>query len=308
MTEVPKPAESSDSIILGEMRETLFYIQEWQNYLVGAHPQNTFFIEKKAEELRKGLGALKNESINLTDSKQIEDAFYNFKLSVHDQFETLSHELGGTDANEPEVEATVPEDSTVAEDSEQPNTAPEASNEETAQPNTAESLPAEFIKNITDANDFAELYAAIKEQKEIPYSQGILSADDLITIIDMYRDGDKDRLINIPRGGNLRETVMDLAHRERVSEKIQQANTLPELYDALNYIESIDEDGKTFAAANIISNIDRYHDLRDESVLFNIPKTGGIRDKARDIVLRQIIDENSHPVRTAWRKFKGLFS
>ncbi len=300
MVEKEKLPENPEDVILHEMREAFFYIGDWKEYLTESYPEKLPIIEGEIKKHQEALVALKNENLHATDILQIQNELYNFKVRVHDELEQFSRDLTSATSVDHTINNTV----APTELDEQPVPSlvmePEVIN-------ATHSLPEGFEDDIVDANDFFELYEAIRKQKEIPYSQGILNSDELILIIDAYRDGDDNRLINIPRVAHLREAVSDLTHRERVSEKIRQADSLPTLYDAVRYIQSIDENGEIFEAADIISNIDRYHDLRDENILFNIPKTGGIRDKARDIVLRQIIDENAHPIRTMWRKVKTWF-
>lgn len=191
-------------------------------------------VRKDLERLHPGKEAevkafLKNYTTRaLTLKKAIETQYVHYNTS--EQLNRLYNELlddiynGSTafDGQQTELEAATPEEATPTEEEkletelEQENLAriaqenpPEGNSLQVV--NYEKSMPPEFKQAIASADSFDDIYVALEDSNHIIGSKGIYSAQEMIGLIENYRDtGSEEALIQITRTGGLRDKVFDL--------------------------------------------------------------------------------------------------
>ncbi len=188
MNHVEKQSRSKnlEQVIMGEMLASSSYIQEWQDYLVSAYPDKEQEIQVKLSALREELAHIKNDNLATTDLGMVSLLFYKFRTHAHSSLEEFDRHLNGVSIDI-------------------------GANPETEHPHPNEiHISSAFQEGVLHAENFDDLYKTIEKQGHLPYSQGILTAEELIHIIDEYRRGNNEVIRGIPRVAGLRDAVIHL--------------------------------------------------------------------------------------------------
>jgi hypothetical protein len=156
-----------------------------------------------------------SEQLNRLYNELLDDV-YNGSLA----FDREQIELEAAVPVEPEIidipEATPTEEEKLETELEQENLAriaqenpPEGNSLQVV--NYEKSMPPEFKQAIASADSFDDIYVALEDSSHIIGSKGIYSAQEMIGLIENYRDtGSEEALIQITRTGGLRDKVFDL--------------------------------------------------------------------------------------------------
>lgn len=211
--------KSPEITLIAEMQETSGYILEWENYLLAKYPDQEQKVQDQIQHVKDELINLKNEHHATQDADTLAYVFHDLRHRAYEAFEEFDAILA---KGEPEI---VPQEEQAEEapiempQAEVLEVEPEPEAEEIESPRLEisdpdASMPVEFTLNINVAENFFDLYPVLYKQKHIVGTRGIYSANEIVKLIEAYRNGDFDALRSIPRTGGLREKVDELKARE----------------------------------------------------------------------------------------------